>query len=125
MSKLLVIRGIPGSGKTTLAKQFEGFFHVEADMYFMHNGEYQFVPADVPKAHDWCQKQAARALERGDSVVVSNTFSRKWEIEPYAEMARKLNVEFEVIQCNGRYSNVHNVPNHVIDRMLDRWESWP
>lgn len=108
MPKLLLIRGLPGSGKSTLARALgdAGWFHVEADMWFTRDTDagqvYAFNPKEVGKAHDWCQKQAAMALERGDNVVVANTFSRKWEIEPYAAMARTLNAEFIVQQATGK-----------------------
>lgn len=131
MSKLLIIRGLPGSGKSTLARKLgeENWFHVEADMFFMHDTEsgsmYVFDPKKIPQAHDWCQKQAAIALERGDNVVVANTFSRRWEIEPYDKMATALNCDFQVMQCDGSFQNVHNVPQQVIENMKSRWEQYP
>ena len=42
---LFILRGLPGSGKTTLAKSI-GAVHFEADMYFMEGNEYKF---DVTK----------------------------------------------------------------------------
>lgn len=131
MPKLLLIRGLPGSGKSTLARKLgnAGWFHVEADMWFTRDTDagqvYVFNPKEVGKAHDWCQKQTALALERGDNVVVANTFSRKWEIQPYATMARALNAEFIVQQATGKFQNVHNVPDDVLKRMEARWETWP
>lgn len=130
MPKLLLIRGLPGSGKSTLARSFgeRGYFHVEADQWFMRDTEagqiYAFDPKEVGKAHDWCQRQAALALERGSDVVVANTFSRRWEIAPYAKMARVLGAEFQVVTAAGNFKNVHNVPDDVIERMKARWEEW-
>jgi hypothetical protein len=52
---LYLIRGIPGSGKSSLAKSLGGK-HVEADMYHLdENGNYNWKPVDVKKAHEWCQ----------------------------------------------------------------------
>lgn len=55
--KLTLIRGLPGSGKTTLAKQL-GVLHVEADMYFMRDGRYQFEDGKAPS---WVSVLARRA----------------------------------------------------------------
>ena len=41
MKELFLLRGLPGSGKSTLAKSLGGK-HIEADMFFMIDGEYQF-----------------------------------------------------------------------------------
>lgn len=125
MPKLTIIRGLPGSGKSTLAKQMTDTVHVEADMYFMHNGHYYFDAAELGKAHDWCHRKCALELEKGNNVVVSNTFTRKWEFLPYIEMAEKLDCEHEVIECKGTWPNVHAVPDYAIERMKQRWESYP
>jgi uridine kinase len=45
---LYLIRGVPGSGKSTFAQSLLDKFVVqrmyEADQYFVQNGEYQFDP---------------------------------------------------------------------------------
>ena len=123
MSILRLIRGLPGSGKTTLAKNMEGFYHVEADMFFVQtNGKYVFSPQKLGIAHDWCQLKAAQALERGENVVVSNTFVKKWELQPYLKMAEKLGADVEIITAKGEFKNEHNVPDAVLQRMRASWE---
>jgi predicted kinase len=128
MAKLIIIRGLPGSGKTTLAKKMADesrLFHVETDMFFVHlNGEYKFDPTQIGRAHDWCQREAAKALEAGHDVVVSNTFTQKWEILPYLRMAQSLNADFIVLKCTGTWDNVHNVPVQSLEKMKARWEDW-
>ena len=42
---LYLVRGVPGSGKSTFAKQLGGT-HFETDTYFMVDGEYKFDPSN-------------------------------------------------------------------------------
>jgi predicted kinase len=125
MPTLILIRGLPGSGKSTLARklaQERGLVHVEADMFFVRGGKYRFKPHDLPRAHAWCERQARQHLEAGTSVVVSNTFTRRWEMQPYFDMAAELGVPVEVIVATGTFKNVHGVPEYAIQRMRERWE---
>jgi len=83
--ELVLIRGLPGSGKSTMALVLAqvGYVHYEADMYFMQDGQYQYDSRQVRQAHQWCREQTLRALQAGKRVVVSNTFTRLQEMEPY------------------------------------------
>lgn len=120
MTKLFLIRGVPGSGKSTLAKKMqsesvEKLQHYEADMYFINeSGEYVFDRTKLSDAHDWCYNHTAKDLSDACSVIVSNTFTRLWEMEKYIKLAEKLDVPVEIIECAGTYKNIHNVPESVI-----------
>lgn len=125
---LTIIRGLPGSGKSALAKKIanEGCaVHYEADMYFEKDGEYKFNPALVPIAHSWCRKMVAKALYEGKSVVVSNTFTETWEILPYVEMVSRMDLNFQILCLKSSYGSIHNVPASSIKKMVDRWEDIP
>lgn len=122
MPELIIIRGLPGSGKSTLAKKFIDFKHVEADMYFITNsGEYRFNPESLKDAHEWCKSRVSYYLRNNFNVVVSNTFSQKWEMEPYLKMEAKITV----VECQGAFDNVHGVSIEKILRMKNRWEAYP
>ena len=125
MTKLVLIRGLPGSGKTTKAKSFAGCVHLEADMYHVKgNGEYCFDPSLIRDGHAWCKKTASILMCNGVDVVVSNTFTQLWEMEPYLDFADSIGADVEVIRMVGNYGNTHNVPEDIVERMKKRFESY-
>ncbi len=116
--EIVLIRGLPGSGKTTMAKQMQGHLHYEADMFLEIDGKYAFDAKKVPKAHDWRVASAKAALEQGKNVVISNTFAKMWELQRYVD----LGFPFRIIETIGTWPNVHGVPLEVIEMMKTRWE---
>jgi len=123
--ELVLIRGLPGSGKTTMAKgtMFEDFAHYEADMFFTDgSGAYHYDREKIKDAHEWCQRETFKALANGKSVVVSNTFTRRFEMDPYFEMAKTFGIEPRIMEATGNWPNVHGVPAAVVDKMRQRWE---
>lgn len=130
MRRLTLIRGIPGSGKSTLAKllcsiQKPGYAHLqmlhyEADMFFELQ-QINFDPKKLNDAHEWCFQETVKALNAGCDVVVSNTFTRIWEMQTYI----KLRPECTVIRCTGNFQNVHGVPPEKVQAMRDRFEDYP
>ncbi len=124
--KLVLIRGLPGSGKSTKARSMteQGFVHVEADMYHYRGGNgYQWKAENNAKAHEWCLNTATYLLASGADVVVSNTFTRRWEMEGYKAAAKACGAEIEIICGIGKWKNIHNVPEETIKQMTERWEA--
>jgi len=124
--KLILIRGISGSGKSTYAKklmqQDPSLSHYEADMYFYKDGDYAFDPTKLKDAHAWCKAKTEEDLRNGKSVIVSNTFTQKWEIDPYIELGKKYGAEVILKKATGNYQNIHGVPEVALQRMRSRWE---
>lgn len=122
---LILIRGLPGSGKSTQAKKYEGFVHVEADMYLIGpDGVYRFDPKRLGEAHAWCRNTARAALAEGKNVVVSNTFTTRAEIEPYITMAHELGVTMITVTMTGNWGSIHGVPEATMENMRRRWEEF-
>lgn len=127
---LYIVRGIPGSGKTTFAKTLGGV-HFEADQYFMVDGEYKFDVAKLKEAHKWCQGQVSNAMlinyttgNLNNVIVVSNTFTQEWEMTPYIEMAKEWEYTVFTIVVENRHGgeNVHGVPEDKLEIMRNRFE---
>ena len=118
-----IVRGLPGSGKTTFAKKF-GVYHIEADMFHMQDGKYNWKAEKMSDAHSWCYNQYCYALENGMDVVVSNTFTTLKEFNRYVQQAKSVGCTLEVIHCKNNFGSVHNVPEATIQKMKDRWEEY-
>jgi predicted kinase len=121
MAKLIIVRGLPGSGKSTYAKKL-GCLHLEADMFHVQDGAYKFDFTNLKKAHELCQKICREILESGADVVVSNTFVKNWEVEPYLDMAKYFQATVELVEMKGQYGNIHDVPSDIISKMKENWE---
>ena len=125
---LYIVRGLPGSGKSTLARKLiaqgaaESYW--EADMYFMVRGQYRYNPAQISEAHEWCRRQVFTDLANGKSVVVSNTFTRMFEMKDYIGYAKAKGIPFKVIRLTAQYGSIHHVPLAAIERMRVRWEDY-
>lgn len=125
---LILIRGLPGSGKTTLACRLKKHLqsikipttHFEADSFFVDEDGYNFNPALLGQAHAWCQCQAMEALAKKQVVIVSNTFISEWEMSVYLSMAKVLNYDVITVRCDGEYDNIHSVPTEVLAGMKER-----
>lgn len=122
---LHLVRGMPGSGKSTYAKLLASSLnvqHFEADMYFMKDGEYLFDVKKISHAHGWCQCKVFDALHDHYSVVVSNTFTTPSEMVPYVIEAEFQNVKMiRIIQMCGQWESVHNVPQQTLEKMKNRF----
>jgi predicted kinase len=125
MEKVLyIVRGIPGSGKSTFAKTLGGQ-HYEADMFFIdEEGNYKFDVTKIKEAHQWCQSivKTDMILEY-PKIVVSNTSTEEWEMEPYFTLAKEYGYTVFTIVVENRHGGVnqHGVPEDKLEQMRNRF----
>jgi len=124
---LYILRGLPGSGKTTLAKSLLGDTGVmyAADDYFYEqgNGTYLFDASGLKTAHTQCQGRVEEAMLHGVAkIAVHNTFVKLWEMGAYLKMAEEHGYTPVVLTCESNFGNSHGVPDETVSRMLENWE---
>lgn len=113
---LVIVRGWPGSGKSTLVKRlFSGMNHVEADQHlYKKDGAYHYTPGRAQKAHEKCRLSVRRLLMNKENVVVSNTMPSAKALHEYLSIAYKVGAKVAIIECKGEYQNIHSIPNYKI-----------
>lgn len=134
-----IIQGIPGCGKSTLAKKLasehDSAVICSADNFFMKEGKYKFDPRKIGQAHSQCYADYLFALRAEDvgAVIVDNTNITKWERQNYFNALLLLSMpswrcvchtfdigEDEVDLCFQRCT--HGVPIETIRSMWERME---
>lgn len=125
--RLLIVRGIPGSGKTTLAKKIAenlNACHFENDTFFTdEQGNYHFDINYHQQAKDECLEKTKEALLAGKIVVVSNTFIKKSEMEPYIKFCDENgDLNYAVIEMELRFDNTHNIPQSIVNQKEAEFE---
>lgn len=130
---LILLRGIPGSGKSTLG---EIILHtpgskntnnvLSADDFFLDkNGNYNFDTTKLKEAHNQCQQKCADRMKLELSkIVVANTFTQEWEMKPYFDMAERYKYRVHCVVVENRHDgkNIHDVPDDKLKIMKDRFE---
>jgi predicted kinase len=129
---LILLRGVPGSGKTTLGEiilqttQHQTPDVLSADNFFINDkGEYNFDSTKLKEAHNFCQQKCAERMRLEFSkIVVANTFTQEWEMKPYFEMAERYRYRIHSIIVENRHGNknIHDVPDDKVQIMKDRFE---
>ncbi|KAM4904464.1 NEDD4-binding protein 2-like 2 [Sylvia borin] len=133
---LLILRGLPGSGKSTLSRVLLGQSGdgvvLSTDDYFRQQCGYTYNAAQLGDAHEWNHKRAKQAMEQGKSpVIIDNTNTQAWEMKPYVEVAleKGYRVEFHEPDTWWKFDpeelekrNKHGVTREKIAQMLERYE---
>jgi hypothetical protein len=150
MKMLYVLRGLPGSGKSTYAKK--RWPSMRADRFLWDGEDKHAQPVCVSIDHEftnlsgeyvWEAKRVGRCAAEANTrlvrllhaavpeVIVDNTHSRLWEYHLALDLAFAFGYGVEIISLfDGGCSDeelfsrcTHNVPLDVITRHRERWEA--
>lgn len=133
---VIIYRGLPGSGKSTsISKKFPNASVCSADHHFYgEDGEYNFVPWEVPMAHQKCFNNFINLLfDEEELIVVDNTNMCRWEYMNYALLAQKMGYKVRIVcMAAGLHDstsipalaerNKHGVDADTIRKMQSRYE---
>jgi predicted kinase len=126
MKDLILLRGLPGAGKSTFAKMLGGNYYEADDYFYDDEGNYNFNQRDLPKAHNWCKFRVEEAMNflKEERIVVANTFTQEWEMKEYFELAEKYGYRVFTLIVENRHGSksVHDVPDATIGNMLHRFQ---
>jgi len=130
MKKLILIRGLPGSGKTTRAYDIcrilptNNITVFEADQFFEGQHGYSWDRNFLSVAHNWCHDCTIKSLRDDNIAIVSNTFTRERELHKYFDLVKLFpDLVIEIIEMHTQYGSIHNIPVDTLTRMASDWET--
>lgn len=132
MKECVIMRGIPGSGKTRLLMEcYHEHLVVSADHFRYHSGKYVFNKEENGTIHNKCLIEFLNAVQRGfELLAVDNTNSKVFEFAPYYRIAEAFGYDVKLVYvvCDPSMAvrrNVHNVPEEVIRTMANNFDPVP
>jgi predicted kinase len=137
------MRGIPGSGKSTQAKNIavgaltdgrKSVAILSTDDYHMEGDEYVFKPDRLGDFHRLNQGRAYKMMEAGiHLVIIDNTNIKRDDMRSYIKSAERLGYKVQealvgtddmteeyIDKCAAR--NTHGVPRDVIAKMAGNFQ---
>ena len=135
---MYILRGLPGSGKSSISKYFCDNFDncnvCSADDYFCKDGIYSWDHNKIDSAHEFCYNKVKSSLkDKINFIVVDNTNTRLNEFLKYIELAKTFNYEIIVLEiyCKNKEQAIlfskrgsHAISIQDIFKMYDRWETY-
>ncbi len=128
-----IMRGVPGSGKSTIAQEvaqdFNGSVHSTDDFFIEQDGSYNFDRTKLGEAHQSNLEAFGASLEQElPVVIVDNTNIKRWEFEKYVKLAEQRGYVIREVRAptpeldEALARNLHGVPEETIKRMLAGFE---
>ncbi len=129
-NSLILLRGLPGAGKSTLAtvlseNNMYPIFSVDDFFTDEVTGEYLFNFSDNHLAYKQCEELTRDAMKQNISkVFVHNTFTMDWELGPYFKLASefKYNLFVATVENYHTNKNTHGVSDEQLQKMAEKYK---
>lgn len=131
MRQLIILRGAPGSGKSTFANLLsweagaschaaDDFFEVDGKYKNFDPSKYNYDPSKIGQAHAQCQAEVrAEMILKREMIVVHNTNVKAKDFKVYEDLAKEFKYDITYLVVENRHGgkSVHNVPEAKIEEM--------
>ncbi|XP_059620528.1 uncharacterized protein LOC132264341 [Phlebotomus argentipes] len=139
---MVLMRGLPGSGKTYLARKivdqtaggdYRRHIFSSDNFFYDVNGVYKYDIDKLSEAHLFNQNCVfKKAYDGWSPIIVDNTSMKLWELHIYCKYAVQFGYVVRVLEPTTPWAwnvsrlsqmNVHSVPRDSIERMLLKYET--
>jgi len=132
MKNLFLLRGLPGSGKSTVAKYLVGSMSAcgdseeicADDCWEVPYTKETFTNEKHAQAHGICLMIVKGwMITNRSSIFVHNTFTTESEMQPYFDLAKKYGYQVFALIVENRHGSesIHDVPGETIELMRNRF----
>jgi predicted kinase len=120
---LVILRGLPGSGKSTFAELFKAPI-CSADDFLMIDGVYVWTQARVRRAHELCEAKCKSLMEAEEPLIIisnMNVKARDWRT--YGKMAEDTGYMVFTVIIENRHGgkNSHGVTEEMMKDIEERF----
>uniref|UniRef100_A0A6B2ECP2 Smr domain-containing protein n=1 Tax=Phlebotomus kandelakii TaxID=1109342 RepID=A0A6B2ECP2_9DIPT len=138
---MILMRGLPGSGKTHLARtiidqtvkgDYRRYIFSSDNFFYDVNGVYRYDLDKLSEAHAFNQNCVfKRAYDGWSPIIVDNTSMKLWEMHVYCKYAIQFGYVVRILEPTTPWAwnisrlsqmNKHSVPRESIERMLLKYE---
>src|SRR5258708_3097523 len=132
MKTAYIMRGVPGSGKSTIAKKLAGEKGVvhSTDSYFYIDGAYRHDASKLREYHKLNLGAFCASLKADIPIVIcDNTNVKYWNFTQYVKAAHEAGYIVAYVTLPhpspevAAQRTIHNVPPDVIREMIRGWEN--
>ena len=128
MKELVILRGLPGSGKSTFARLLttgRKSVIIENDQHMYEDGVYIWKPSKMKGAIKETNEKLYRTLKEGvELIVIANVNVRLADFNRYMEMGKENGYKITSLVCENRANttSIHGVDEETLCSMEENFQ---